>query len=345
MNKILSVIRYKYSLNQLFNYAKYKLSKKKETLNYRPIWTILYLSDLCNLKCKMCPHHAKNDNDFEFQKKLGKKFISLELVTKIYEKFPETILVMLGGVGEPTLHPKFKEIVELTAKNRKKINLITNGTLLTDDIMEYIVKEKYFNQISVSLNASNESEYQKISDVDKSYFYVVVNNIKKLVELKRKYNSKIEIVVSGVCSKEFVNSSYDFLKFCDSLGVDRIDLHRYIDFDIHDSLTDIDEFSDDILKIHQFASKNIKTRCNLPHQITKTSYKKGCDWFFKNISFDSYGNIGSCGRVISPDSSYGNIEDDEDIWNNKYMQKMRRDFIEKDVVTKYCKKCIENHQS
>lgn len=344
MRKILSILRYKYSCKQLINYLKYKLSKKQEVLNYRPVWMILYLSDLCNLRCKMCPHHAKNDNDFEYQKQLQTKFMSIDLIKKIYKKFPESIFVMLGGVGEPTLHPKFKEIIKLSAKNRKKINLITNGTLLTKDMMKFLVKEKCINQISISLNAGNEKIYNKITDSKKENFNIVVNNIKALVKLKKEYKSKVDIVVSGVYSKEFIMHAYEFLDFCDELCVDRIDLHRYIDFDIHDSLHDIDEFSNDLELLKNYVNENIKTKCILPHQITSNSYNKNCDWYFKNISFDSNGNIGSCGRVISPCSKYGNINDDNDIWNNDYMKKMRKDFIEKDVVTKYCQKCVENHQ-
>lgn len=344
MNKIKNILRFKYSLKQLINYLKFKTNKKKPILNYRPIWMVLYLSDLCNLRCKMCPHHSESDNDFKFQKKLDKKFMTIQMVKKIYKKFPETILVMLGGVGEPTLHPEFKKIIEISAKNKKKINLISNGTLLNDDIINYMVKEKCFNQISISLNASNPYEYSQICSVNKEMFYTVVNNIKKIVDAKKKYNSDVQVIVSGVCSKEFITASYNFLDFCDTLGVDRIDLHRYIDFDIKDTLNDIDDFSVDISNIYEYVKKNIKTSCNLPHKITSHSYKKQCDWYFKNISFDSYGNLGSCGRVITPNSEYGNINDQNDIWNNEYMQKMRKDFIEKDIVTKYCEKCIENNK-
>lgn len=337
-------IRYGFSMRQVYNYYLYKTSNKSIILKYRPVWLLIYVSDLCNLKCEMCPHHSGKINNFEYQKELHNKFINIEMVKKIYNRFPESIFVMLGGVGEPLLHPQFKEIVKLTAKNKKKINIITNGTLLNDDLIEFLMKEKMLNQISISLNASNGEEYTSICKVKSDVFNKTVLNIKKLVDAKKKYKSKAEIVVSGVCSHEFMSSSYKFLDFCDKLNVDRIDLHRYIDFDIKDALTDIDDFNDEIDKLYKYSNYNILTKTNLPHKISKENYSKNCDWYFKNLSFDSYGNIGSCGRVINPSKAYGNINDKNDIWNNKYMQSMRKKFIEDPIVTKYCQKCVENYK-
>ena len=335
-------IKYHFKIKQLLNYFKYKTSKKAAILSYRPIWLLIYVSDLCNLRCEMCPHHNGKTNDFSFQKELTKEFMTPELLEKIYQKFPESIFVMLGGVGEPLMNPYFKDLVRITAKNKKKMNLITNGVLLNEEMADYLLSNKYVNQISVSLNASTPEEYISICKINK--FNEVCKNIRYLVKRKKELKSNAEIVVSGVCSHQFVDKSIDFLKFCDSFNVDRIDLHRYIDFDVIDGLTDIDEMHDDMEKIVDCANK-LHTKTNLPHSIIKKTYKKACDWYFKNLSFDAKGNMGSCGRVINPNKKYGNIDDEGDIWNNEYMQMMRLRFLNSDdVVTKYCEKCVENHE-
>lgn len=336
-------LKYNFKGIQIINYIKFKFSKKKTVLNYRPIWLLIYVSDLCNLRCEFCPHHNGFENSFAFQKKLAKEFMTPDLLNKIYKKFPESIFVMLGGVGEPLLNPYFKDLVKITSENRKKMNLITNGVLLDKNMADYLLSNKYMNQISISLNASNDEEYYNICKIHK--FNDVVNNIKYLVKRKKELHSDVEIVVSGVCSHEFVNSGIQFLNFCDTLGVDRIDLHRYIDFDVIGGLTDIDDMHDDMKKIFECAKK-LNTKITLPHSISKKTYTKSCDWYFKNLSFDAKGNMGSCGRVINPDKKYGNINDKEDIWNNEYMQMMRAKFLDPaDVVTKYCEKCIENHEA
>lgn len=47
-------LKYGFSIKQIYNYYLYKKSNKKDTiLNYRPIWLLIYVSDLCNLRCEM----------------------------------------------------------------------------------------------------------------------------------------------------------------------------------------------------------------------------------------------------------------------------------------------------
>ena len=89
-------LKYGFSIKQIYNYYLYKKSNKKDTiLNYRPIWLLIYVSDLCNLRCEMCPHHSGKNNDFEYQKQLSKKFISLDMIEKIGQELKITIKVLL----------------------------------------------------------------------------------------------------------------------------------------------------------------------------------------------------------------------------------------------------------
>ncbi|MEM2630037.1 MAG: radical SAM protein, partial [Candidatus Bathyarchaeia archaeon] len=85
----------------------------------------------------------------------------------------------IDGAGEPTLHPKFREVVAKIAeiKNVNVISLQTNGTLL---------KEKWINELSeiglsrinLSINALDDELAKKISGIE-GYN---VKNIIKLAE-------------------------------------------------------------------------------------------------------------------------------------------------------------------
>ncbi|NUM33608.1 MAG: radical SAM protein [Candidatus Brocadiae bacterium] len=349
ISKLEAAVRYGFTMKQLINYINFSLQRKrkKEVLSYRPLWLLVYVTDLCNLSCKMCPHHTEADSSqFVYKKKLNKNHISLDCLEKIFDRFSESYLVMLAGVGEPLLHPNFKKLVELCRMKRKKVNLVTNGTLLSAFMAEFLSKNKAINQVSISLNAPNSVVYHDICGGDEKEFETVIQNIKRLVQCKKQYNSQMEVVVSGVCSQQFVEHAKNFLVFASKLDVDRIDLHRYIDFNIQgnylDKLCDEDFFND----LEEFVHKYIKTKVNLPHRVSKELFKKKCDWYFKSLSFDSKGNMGSCGRVMSPDEGYGNIRDKEDIWNNQYMRSMRRRFLNEsaELVTQ-CYTCVENYQS
>lgn len=71
-----------------------------------------------------------------------------------------------------------------------------------------------------------------------------MHNIKNIVDMKKKLKSKVKIVVSAVCSNEFIEKMYDFVKVVSELNVDKIIFHNYIDFGIkeeHDQRTPINK--------------------------------------------------------------------------------------------------------
>lgn len=352
LNQLKTYLKFGFTIKQLVNRFNYIFCKKGEILKYRPLWLLIYVSDLCNLRCKMCPHHTQGDaSKFEFLKK-EKGMLKPESFKIILEKFPQSTLVMFAGVGEPLINPYFLELAGMAVKYKKIINLVTNGTLLDRAKINRIIELRRFNQVSISLNAFNPRDYYNICNMPSEIFWKVINNVKELVRLKKqnKTKAKFEIIVSAVCSQQFLPKVKEFLLFADNLMVDRIDVHNYIDFSILEkngqwSPIVIDKQNEDYLQeLKYFAEKNIRAKVNLPILLKKENFYKKCEWFFKNLCFDAYGNIGACGRVINPNHEYGNIfNNSEDIWNNLYMRSMRRKFLEPQAeLENPCYHCIEN---
>ncbi len=349
--KINDYIKYGFTKKQVMNHIKYILYKKNSYLNYRPLWLLIYATDLCNLNCKMCPHHTNgNSNDFTFKKE-NTNSMSLKTFNQILERFPESTLLLLAGVGEPLLNKNIMQFIEIATKKNKTIDLTTNGILLNDDIIQSITTNKRFKKISISLNASNPIDYYNICGKDIVTFNKVVTNIEKLVKAKNATNSKIKIVVSAIGSEQFMPKVKDFIIFTDKLGVDSIDIFNYIDFSIIDKeeqWSDFSErFNDNLLReLYVYVNKKIKANVNLPIIKNKKNFKIKCEWYFKNIAFDAAGNIGSCGRVMNPNKDYGNLIDKNDIWNNQYMKQMRHQFmLDTTSLPNCCNNCIENYEN
>jgi len=84
------------------------------------------ITDLCNRKCWMCPHH----NEELFPN--NNVFMELETVKNTVDNLKKNNYVgtiIFGSYGEPLLHPKILEMIEYVSKNLPKCetNLITNG--------------------------------------------------------------------------------------------------------------------------------------------------------------------------------------------------------------------------
>lgn len=351
INKIIyyhnTLVRFGFTKKQIFNRFLYLVTPKKDFLKYRPIWILLYVSDLCNYRCKMCPHHTgSGKTEFKYLKN-NTGFMKPEMVEKILTRFPEATHITLAGVGEPLLNPYFDDIVDIVSREKRAINIVTNGSLLNKKMAEKILSSPYINQISISLNAPDPELFSKVCNVGPEKYDLVLSNIENLVKLKNDAKHQVTIIISAVFSEEYLPLADKFLSKAGSIGVDKIDLHNYIDFKIEDKIDSWHKIQNSqrnkkIINKLKAQTKNIKAEVSIPRIYTNSNFNNKCAWFFKNLSFDAQGNMGSCGRVINPNKSYGNINDKDDVWNNKYMRMMRTKFLN-NKIENYCIECTENY--
>lgn len=100
-----------------------------------PFSVMVEPTNACNFSCVMCPHKLM---------KRPKGFIELDLFKLILKKCEEEGVshLLLYTVGEPLLHPKFLEMLRLSAlcTGIKKIEFFTNGSLLNEEYIREIVK-------------------------------------------------------------------------------------------------------------------------------------------------------------------------------------------------------------
>ena len=118
--------------------------------------------------------------------------------------------VTLTGRGEPTLHPKFGEMVNYCKGKFFDLKINTNATKLTEKLMRQII-ESGVTDLVFSVDSYEKDEYEAIRVL--GVFEDVVNNIKKFKELNDNYpNSHCATRVSGVKINEKQNIE-EFTKY------------------------------------------------------------------------------------------------------------------------------------
>jgi radical SAM protein with 4Fe4S-binding SPASM domain len=79
------------------------------------------ITSVCNLACSFCPQTERKSN-----------FIKLEAFHRILDQIkPHTKHIYLHVKGEPLLHPKLDELLDASHAKGFKVNITTNGTLIT----------------------------------------------------------------------------------------------------------------------------------------------------------------------------------------------------------------------
>ena len=175
----------------------------------------IHLSESCNLRCKHC-----------YQDSSGKSpLLTLDDVKDILKQAREVatqrgfdeLAVNLTG-GEPLLIPNIKEYIEVVLEYADRMLLLTNGTLLDEDMVGYL-KAKTNIRVQVSLDGTKEvhDEIRGKGSFDKA-----IRGIRLL--------NKTEIPCSVACTIHADNYEMvaDIIKVADESGADRIWFDRYV---------------------------------------------------------------------------------------------------------------------
>lgn len=163
--------------------------KTKIRLDF-PLSLNIEVTNNCNFLCSMCPRLRGGRGTGNMDYNLYKKIID-EIVG---EKKKLYVLTLIKD-GEPLLHPDLgKMIVYAQEKNAAhRIDIFTNGSLLDEKKGRELI-ESGLDVLTVSLNAALPMTHKKISGT--STYYLVINNLKNFMNLKKKLRAKKPMVVA-----------------------------------------------------------------------------------------------------------------------------------------------------
>lgn len=122
-----------------------------------PIDGAFELTPLCNLDCKMCYVHLRPE---QFQP--GERLLTVEEWKTIIDQAIDAgmLYASLTG-GECLTYPGFREIYLYLNSRGIKTSVLTNGRLLTDEMVALFAKYPP-GVLQVSLYGSNEEAYEKV---------------------------------------------------------------------------------------------------------------------------------------------------------------------------------------
>lgn len=144
----------------------------------------------CNFNCLHCTH---KDND---------GYIDHEVYQKILANHINCKIVKLQGLGEPLLHPKIQDLVDIAKERGHKVMIITNGSCPYINNVDYYV---------FSLETMSQEKYESLGK----------KNLAKVIENIRYAASRQKIAINCVqCSNTGPNDVSDVKKFAQEIGAE-----------------------------------------------------------------------------------------------------------------------------
>jgi len=179
-------------------------------------------SSRCNLACKMCFRNSW----------IGESLSDMEmsLFKKAIDSMPNSVEdVFFGGMGEPLMNGDIFEMVEYAANRGARTSLLTNGTMLTDEVSRNLL-DRGLDKLWVSIDSFDEDEYESIRK--NSNFGLVRSNIEGFnsERIRRgafehpNKKSPVELGLTFVAMKSNVAQLGRLKRFADEYGVNEINI-------------------------------------------------------------------------------------------------------------------------
>lgn len=278
--------------NYIKNYAKYLLKFYTPDFLFKkiPKEIIIEPTNICNLKCPVCPTNFamtrnKGFMDFELFKSIINEFIE-------YNDKPE---ISMNFSGEPLLNKSIYKFIKYASDHGHNTYISTNATAINEKNSTDMIKSG-LSDIHLCIDGfSNKSHdtYRVGSD-----FNVIKKNIEIFLETKNKLNKKNpNVVIQTLITSLSENEEEEMIKWAKEIGADSINFK---------SLSMGSYTTEDMKKKYNFLlpkNKNLRRK--------QTSYFKSvCTIPYHQSVIYWNGNLGLCCIDFNNKVSMPNIRKD-----------------------------------
>ncbi|MEG2246199.1 MAG: radical SAM/SPASM domain-containing protein [Romboutsia sp.] len=273
------------------------------------------ITNICNLSCDFCP---KTKRKYKF---MGKKEFSH--IIKTVKPFTNQVYFHL--MGEPLLNENIEYFLKESAKNDLKVNLTTNGTLLTEN-SELLISSESLRQVNISLHSFEANE--------------------KTVELEEYINKVTQFVNKAseskgiICSIRLWNIDDEELKGANGLNSDilkMIEENFKLDFSLGKKLQEVSK-----LKIKDKVYLNMAKKFEWPDiEIASIGEDVFCHGLRNQMGILVDGTVVPCCLDSDGNIPLGNIFEKslKDILEDERATNIYDGFSRRRAVEDLCKKC------
>ena len=205
-------IRYRNHTRFLKNFInKFNRPNRQRMANDLPLPRMLEIEPIntCNLRCKMCHHSFIQNEDVEH--------LNPYLIEKLNSV--KGIWVKIGSNFEPVMHPKFISIMKLLSEKDCKIDLTTNGTLLTKKTTDHLANCNIRN-ITISFDSVNKKNYEKLRR--KAKFEPTIEKIQYFIG--RYSHGDMFLAINAVLCRSNIDEIIEMINFWNKRNIHQLRL-------------------------------------------------------------------------------------------------------------------------
>lgn len=196
-----------------------------------PLEIFLEISNICDLKCAMCPtFSAINPKRFSNLKQVDRGILAIEDATEpLEEMLKRALIVHAFGYGEPTIHPNFREFIDYLSQFEVMIDFFSHGQHLDQQMCEFLV-DRRVSRITISFSGANASDYESI--YMGGNFQTVLDGLDRLNRVKLATGSNFpEVHVNSIAFNHHVENLVEFVHLMGRRGISQVNLKPLATYD------------------------------------------------------------------------------------------------------------------
>lgn len=299
-----------FTLRRFFNlfliHFQKRITKNSRVLGY-PYKLYIDPSDICNLKCPLCPVGQRREGR-------SRGIMNFETFKKIIDElFPYLYEISIHNWGEPFINENFFKMIKYAHDKKIKTVTSSNLNLIDEEKAEKIVRSG-LDWLSVSLDGASQETYSKYrigGDFNK-----VIENI-KLIQKKKKELRKNNPIVNWqfLVMRQNEHEIEKARKMAKELGIE-------ISFDKMRA-----DFGKELMESDKTRIKNAMKFLPLNGKYCRYDYEKmerkvklkTCPFLWTQSTVNWNGSVAPCCAVWEEKYDFGDITSQtfKKIWNNE----------------------------
>jgi radical SAM protein with 4Fe4S-binding SPASM domain len=307
---------------------------KPEVINNKPVVAQIEPTSMCNLRCAMC-----------IRDKIGVPIgtMSFEDFKKILDKLDCLFKIHLSGQGESFLNKDLFKMIHYANSRGIIVNLNTNATLFTEEIIEKICNED-IGEIAISIESTKKKEYEKIRKG--ANFDKVMESVKKLNSALKENKRKTIVSFAVTILKENIEEMPEFVLFAKKVGIKKIIAQTIQEkedyFKNYSSSAKENSVTSHKKRLNELVEKSKSLAKERKIEFIYDEEKSvGCIWPWRSIYVTWNGNVTPCCKILDYRKvGTGNLLTDDfwKIWNGKAYQNYRK-MLKRRIAPLACKGC------
>ncbi|MGB0683472.1 MAG: radical SAM/SPASM domain-containing protein [Magnetovibrionaceae bacterium] len=305
-----------------------RLYELRTTGDTRPVHLGLGLTNYCNHKCPWCYinwHQSGRASERSGAGDRTRRAINAE--DRILEAVGEAVemglkAVTIAGDGEPTLHPRFPEILDRLKAMGLDIGIFSNFGTANDACLDAMARNCFF--VRGSIDAASKEVHAYTHGAED--FDAVIANLRRLVDLRGE-NKRPIIGVQYVMNHKNIWEVPRAAEFYKSLGVDYLTLKPAYKNELNpahpENEVDVAEAIRLMTAAKSQETSSFKVYAKFPqlkevvgHKTNGGRYYKKCQATPLSPYLDEDGNVEMCGNLKGRGTTMGNVFESsfQEIW-------------------------------